>query len=150
VSPRTSSASSPVDEPRVEVVHGRDAVAVEVVGDHGRRGGGDPGQRLLDLRLERRAPEREPLAADLGRLREDEALGDCAARQFADVQDGARAVGERLLRLEAGELVGAEEAAAVGLAEDGELVLAGRGALARERERDGVGMPQELEHGQPS
>ena len=59
-------ARDPVDEPRVEIVDGRDAVAVEVVGDHGRRRGGDPRQRLLDLGLERRAPEREPVAADLG------------------------------------------------------------------------------------
>ena len=46
------------------------------------------------------------------------------------MQERARAVGERLLRLEARELVGAEEAAAVGLAEDVELVLAGRGTVA--------------------
>ena len=95
-----------VDEPRIEVVDGRDAVAVEVVGDHRRRRGGDPRQRLLDLGLERRAPEREPLAADLGRLREDEPLGDRAPRELADVQDGPRAVGERLVGLPAGELVG--------------------------------------------
>ena len=139
-----------VDEPRIEVVDGRDAVAVEVVGDHRRRRGGDPRQRLLDLGLERRAPEREPLAADLGHLREDEALGDRAARELADVQERARAVGERLVGLPSRELVGREEAPAVGVAEDVELVLAGRGAVAREREGDGVGVPQELEHGQAS
>ena len=130
-----------VDEPRVEVVDGRDAVAVEVVGDHRRRRGRDPSQCLLDLALERRAPECEPLAADLGRLREDEALGDRAPRELTDVQDGAGAVGKRLVGLEAGELVGAEETAAVRVTEDVESRphrSQSRSARRRKRRRPGA------------
>ena len=139
-----------VDEPRIEVVDRRDTVAVEVVGDHGRRSRGDPRQRLLDLGFEGGAPEREPLAADLGYLREDEPLGDRTPGELADMQERACAVGERLVGLPACELVGPEEAPAIGVAEDVELLLAGRGGVAREREGDGVGVPQELEHGQAS
>jgi len=123
---------------------------VEVVGDHRRRRGGDPRQGLLDLSLERGAPEREPLAADLGRLREDETLGDRAARELADVQESAGAVGERLARLPVRKLLGPEEVPAVGVAEDVELLVTGRGTVAGEGEGDGVRVPQEVEHGQAS
>src|SRR5207237_10309395 len=97
---------------------GGDPIAVEGVGDHGRRRGGDCGQGLLDLRLERRAPEGEPLAAYLRQLGEDETFADRAARQLAHVQKRLGAVGERLLRLPGGQLVDGQKAAAVRVLED--------------------------------
>ena len=80
-------ARNAVDEPRVQVVHHREPVAVEVVGDDRRRRRRGRRERCLDLPLERRAPEGEEVAGDLRELREHEPLGDCAAGELADVQE---------------------------------------------------------------
>ncbi len=141
----------PVDEARVDVVDDSRAVTVEVVGDDGRRRRRDRGQRRLDLPLERRAPEREPVAADLRELREDEPLGDGEAGEVAYGEERAGRIAERLLRLPDGELVDREETAGARLAEDVELFLAGvRVIVAKKRECERIGMPDRLEHGRPS
>ena len=143
-------ARDAVDEPRVQIVDDGQPVAVEVVGDdRGRRDRGR-GQRRLDLRLERGAPEGEELTADLRELREDEALRNGAQRELAHMEERACRVRERLLGLPGGELLDAEEPAAMGLAENAELVVTVRFAVTRERECERVGMPDEFEHGRPS
>ena len=124
-----------VDEPRVEIVDRRDAVTVEVVGDHRRRCGGDPRQRLLDLRLERGAPEREPLA-DVGHLR-GRTFGDCAARELAHIWPRCP---QRLVGLQRARARRWREPPAVGVAEDVGLSSADP---SREREGDGVGVPDQ-------
>ena len=143
-------ARDAVDEPWVHVVHDGDTIAVEVVGDHRRCRDRGRGERLLDLRLERRAPECEPLAADLDRLREHEPFGDGAPRELTHVEQRTRGVGELFARLEDGELVDRQEPAAVHLAAHVKLVVARERTVAREREGDGVGVPDQLEHGQAS
>ncbi len=154
-------ACDPVEQAGVEVVDDRRAVAVEVVGDHGRRGRGERGQLRLDLPLQHRAPEGKPLASDLLQLREDESLLDRARGQVAHGEQRARAVPERECRLPRREFLNGEQAAGDGGAEDVELGRLARADVVRERavappqegEGDRVRMPDDLEgleHSRPS
>ena len=97
------------------------------------------------------APQKaKKLAPDLRELREDETLRDGAPGDLTHVQERPGRVRERLIRLPGGELLDAEEPAAVGLAEDVELVATVTSPLTGEREGNRVGMPDQFEHGQPS
>ena len=77
-----------VDDDRIEVVHGRVAVAVERGG--GRLGGSAAAissSVACTLVVERRAPERVPGAVAVVEVRVDEALGDGAVRELDDRED---------------------------------------------------------------
>ena len=126
---------------------------MEVLGGHRRERCGKPGERLLDRRVERRAPEREPAASALRQLRMHEPLADGAAGEVAYGQEHAGAVTELLLgrpgdelgrRDGAGGHLHVEHVEAAGVAD---RQVRGEGAVvaAQERVRVPVRVPDQLE-----
>ena len=150
-----------VDEDRVEVVHGRVAVAVEGAGADGGQRGGDRGQRALDALVEGGAPERVPPALAVVEEGMDETFGDGPPRQLDDGEDrtGARAELEARRR-RPGErdraAAGSRRRAAIPRPARGRSAIAGMPArrspaesdpsrAAREDDRRRVVLPDDLE-----
>ena len=83
-----------VDDDGVEVVHHRVAVAVERIRGDRRKRRRDLGERGLHARVERRAPERVPVAVAVVEIRVDEALRERAVRELDDREDALGAAAE--------------------------------------------------------